>query len=79
VKKTPVAYLLWFLGGLGVLGFHRLYLGRWVSGLLWCATGGLLLVGAIVDLFLIPSMVRVENLALQLQAQALGLEPVPEA
>ena len=70
VKHSPIAYLLWFLGGFGVLGLHRFYLGRWVTGLLWFFTGGLFLIGAIVDLFLIPSMVQVENLSQQLLVEA---------
>lgn len=70
MKSTAVAYLLWILGGFGVLGLHRFYLGRWVTGLIWLFTGGLFFVGAVVDLFLIPGMVRLENLARQLLAQA---------
>ena len=40
------------------MGSHRFYLGRPVSGTIWFFTGGLLLVGWIIDLFLIPSMER---------------------
>ena len=32
-RSLLIAYLLWFF--LGVLGIHRFYLGRWVSGLIW--------------------------------------------
>jgi TM2 domain-containing membrane protein YozV len=70
VKSTAVAYLLWLLGGFGVLGLHRFYLGRWPTGLLWLCTGGLLLVGAAVDLVALTGMVRVENLARELLRQA---------
>jgi len=66
MKSVPVSYLLWLLGGFGVLGLHRFYLGRWITGLLWLCTGGFFMVGALVDLFLIPSMVQVENLSRQL-------------
>lgn len=48
-----VAYLYWILG---MFGAHRFYLGRPVTGVIWFFTGGLFLVGWIVDLFLIPSM-----------------------
>jgi TM2 domain-containing membrane protein YozV len=65
-----VTYLLWLIGGFGILGLHRFYLGRWITGLLWFLTGGLFVVGAVVDLFLIPGMVRVENLSRQLLEQA---------
>ena len=70
MKSSPIAYLLWFLGGFGVLGLHRFYLGRWVTGLLWLFTGGLFFIGSLIDLFLIPSMVQVENLSQELLAEA---------
>ncbi len=76
MKNTVVTYLLWFLGGFGVLGLHRFYLGRWVTGLIWFLTGGLFLVGAIIDLFLIPGMVRIENLSRQLLQQAVPAHPL---
>lgn len=66
MKSTFLAYLLWLIGGFGVLGFHRFYLGRPWTGILWFFTGGVFLIGAIVDLFLIPSMVQVENLSTRL-------------
>ncbi len=72
MKSTAVTYLLWILGGFGVLGLHRFYLGRWVSGLIWLFTGGVFVVGAIIDLFVIPEMVRVENLSRKLLQQAQG-------
>ena len=65
-----MSYLLWLLGGFGVLGLHRFYLGRWITGLLWLFTGGLFFIGAIVDLVLIPGMVQVENLSRQLMVEA---------
>lgn len=70
MKSALVAYLLWFLGGFGVLGLHRFYLGRWVTGLIWLLTGGVFFIGALIDLFLIPSMVQVENLSRQLLMEA---------
>ena len=65
-----MSYLLWLLGGFGVLGLRRFYLGRWVTGLIWLLTGGLLGIGAIIDLVVIPPMVRVENLSRHLLSQA---------
>ena len=70
-----MSYLLWLLGGFGVLGLHRFYLGRWVTGLIWLLTVGLMGIGAIIDLFLIPSMVRIENLSRHLLSQAHGEKP----
>lgn len=50
-----VGYLLWLFG---FTGAHRFYFGKPKTGILWFCTGGLFLVGWIVDLFLIPSMDR---------------------
>ena len=47
--------MLWIFG---FTGSHRFYYGRPVSGTIWFFTAGLLLIGWIVDLFLIPSMHR---------------------
>ena len=62
--KISIAYLLWLFSGFGALGFHRFYLGRFGTGLLWLFTGGLAGIGALFDLFYIPTMVRDENLKL---------------
>ncbi len=75
MKSPAVTYLLWILGGFGVLGLHRFYLGRWVTGLIWFLTGGIFWVGALIDLFLIPELVRVENLSRQILRQAGGGSP----
>lgn len=50
---VPIGYLFWLLG---FFGLHRFYYGKQLTGLLWACTMGLLLVGWIVDLFLIPRM-----------------------
>jgi TM2 domain-containing membrane protein YozV len=50
-----IGYILWIFG---FMGSHRFYYGRPVTGTIWFFTLGLLLVGWIVDLFLIPSMDR---------------------
>ncbi|KAB2890130.1 MAG: TM2 domain-containing protein [Desulfobulbaceae bacterium] len=50
-----VGYLLWLIG---FLGAHRFYYGRQISGTIWFFTLGLLFIGWIVDLFLIPKMNR---------------------
>ena len=59
MKSTVVAYLLWFF--LGGLGIHRFYLGRPISGIFYLLTVGGFVIGWIIDLFLVPGMVRQEN------------------
>jgi TM2 domain-containing membrane protein YozV len=60
-KSSGWAYLLWLPCLVGVCGIHRFYLGRPGTGLLWLFTFGLLGIGQLVDLFLIPGMVEEEN------------------
>lgn len=50
-----IGYLLWIFG---FLGSHRFYYGKPVTGTIWFFTLGLLFIGWIIDLFLIPSMDR---------------------
>ncbi len=50
-----VGYALWVLG---FTGAHRFYYGKKLTGTLWFFTGGLLLVGWLIDFFLIPLMDR---------------------
>ena len=51
-----VGYLLWFF--LGLVGAHRFYYGRPLSGVIWFLTLGLLGIGWLIDIFLIPEMDR---------------------
>jgi TM2 domain-containing membrane protein YozV len=60
--SVGIAYLLWLLSGFGALGFHRFYLGKIPTGLLWMFTGGLSMVGAIYDFFTLPGQVREANI-----------------
>jgi len=48
-----VGYLLWIFG---FLGAHRFYFGRPISGTVYLFTFGLLGIGWIVDLFLMPKL-----------------------
>jgi TM2 domain-containing membrane protein YozV len=63
-KSVGTAYLLWALGIFGICGVHRLYLGKMGTGILWLFTFGLLGIGQLIDLFLIPGMVDNYNLKL---------------
>jgi TM2 domain-containing membrane protein YozV len=44
-----VAWLL--LAFLGIFGIHRMYMGKWLTGLLFLLTGGLFLLGYLWDLW----------------------------
>lgn len=48
-------YLMWIFG---FMGAHRFYYGKRITGTIWFFTLGLLFVGWIIDLFLIPAMDR---------------------
>ena len=48
-------YLLWLFG---FTGSHRFYYGKPITGTIWFFTLGLLFIGWLIDLFLIPSMDR---------------------
>lgn len=74
-KSVLAAYLIWFF--LGLFGIHRMYLGRWASGLMmlalhgiswltwWIAIGivGFAFLGLwwLIDALLIPGIARREN------------------
>jgi TM2 domain-containing membrane protein YozV len=57
--RKSIGYILWLFG---FTGAHRFYYGKPVSGVIWFLTFGLLGVGWLVDLFLIPSMDREADL-----------------
>jgi len=50
-----IGYVLWLFG---FTGSHRFYYGKPVSGTIWFFTFGLLGIGWLIDLFLIPGMDR---------------------
>jgi len=50
-----IGYILWIFG---FTGSHRFYFGKSLSGAIYFLTFGLLGIGWLIDLFLIPSMER---------------------
>jgi TM2 domain-containing membrane protein YozV len=57
-----IGYILWLFG---FTGSHRFYYGKPITGTIWFFTAGLLLIGWIIDLFLIPSMDRQADIRYQ--------------
>jgi TM2 domain-containing membrane protein YozV len=53
--SVVVGYILWIFG---FTGAHRFYYGKPISGTIWFCTLGLLGIGWLVDVFLIPGMDR---------------------
>ncbi len=54
-----IGYILWIFG---FTGSHRFYFGKPITGTIWFFTLGLLGIGWLIDLFLIPSMDRAADL-----------------
>lgn len=78
-RSAPVAYLLWLLCFAGACGIHRLYAGKWISGIIWLLTGGLFLIGQLVDLLLIPGMIDQTNRQARSERHRYYTPPVPAA
>ncbi len=64
MRSVGVAYGLCVLGFVGIAGIHRFYAGKYITGLIWLCTGGLLCIGTVIDLFLIAGMIERKNRAL---------------
>jgi TM2 domain-containing membrane protein YozV len=47
---------------LGIFGVHRFYLGKWITGLLWLATGGFFFLGYLYDFLNLNEMVSERNI-----------------
>jgi len=54
-----IAWLL--LAFLGVFGVHRMYMGKWLSGILYLLTGGFFLLGVIYDLWTMNDQISLLN------------------
>lgn len=59
--KSSVGYALWCLFFVGLGGVHRIYLGKYGTGILWLLTAGLFGIGQFVDLFRMRALVRDAN------------------
>ena len=54
-----IAWIL--LTFLGVFGVHRLYMGKWITGIIYFLTGGLFLVGYIYDYWTLNEQISLLN------------------
>ncbi|MBK9294142.1 MAG: TM2 domain-containing protein [Oligoflexia bacterium] len=65
IKYKPGAHdynITWILlTFLGVFGVHRMYLGKWVSGIIYLCTGGLLFIGVLYDFCTLNEQVSLAN------------------
>lgn len=59
--RSSVGYALWCLFFVGLGGIHRIYLGKYGTGILWLLTAGLFGIGQFVDLFRMNHLVRDAN------------------
>jgi TM2 domain-containing membrane protein YozV len=57
-----VGYILWIFG---FMGAHRFYFGKPITGTIWFFTLGLVGIGWVIDVFLIPGMARRADLRYQ--------------
>lgn len=60
--KESIGYGLWCLFLFGLGGVHRIYLGKYGTGILWLLTWGLFGIGQFVDLFRMKGLVRDANI-----------------
>jgi TM2 domain-containing membrane protein YozV len=61
-KSVQRAYLFWLLGVFGLLGFHRLYLKKKKTAVVWMFTLGLFGLGAIADFLFLKWLVKRYNM-----------------
>ena len=50
-----------FLTFLGVLGVHRMYMGKWITGILYLCTGGFFFLGILYDFWTLNDQITVIN------------------
>jgi TM2 domain-containing membrane protein YozV len=62
-RAGPVDYsVAWILlTFLGLLGIHRMYMGKWITGILYLLTGGLFVVGVLYDFWTLNDQITVIN------------------
>lgn len=54
--------IAWFLlTFLGIFGVHRMYMGKWITGVLYLLTGGFFLLGILYDFWTLNEQVSLKN------------------
>ncbi|WP_025732832.1 NINE protein [Carnimonas nigrificans] len=46
----------------GIFGLHRMYMGKWISGLIYLLTGGVFLLGVLFDYWTLNDQVSMQNI-----------------
>ena len=67
MKSKGIAYFLWLISIFGWLGFHRFYLRKFGTGIIWILTVGVAGIGALVDLFTLGGQVDQYNTNIELK------------
>ena len=62
-EPGPIDYTLaWLLlTFLGVFGVHRMYMGKWISGIIYLLTGGIFLIGYVYDYCTLNDQISIIN------------------
>jgi len=62
-RAGPIDYTVaWILlTFLGIFGVHRMYMGKWITGILYFLTGGFLLLGVLYDFWTLNDQINVIN------------------
>jgi hypothetical protein len=60
--REGLGYALWCLAFVGLAGIHRIYLGKYGTGILYLLTFGLFGIGQFIDLFRMKSLVQDSNI-----------------
>jgi hypothetical protein len=70
--NVATAYILWLCSGFGALGFHRFYLGKIGTGILWLCTGGMCGFGCLYDAVTLTRQVQDANVRSAVEARVRG-------
>lgn len=58
-RSYTVSWIL--LTFLGALGIHRMYMGKWITGIIYLLTGGLFLLGVLYDFWTLNDQLSIKH------------------